>query len=327
MKTGLTGAALVGLLAGVAGAQPNPFKMPKSTLRAQVTYTLGGDQTGTAETAIDGERFMSKSTGTIKMMGKENKASSWTLVTPDSMYTIDLEKKEGLVGPNLLSFYAKAYDDLDGTGKKRFHSNIKEMGAMMSKAFDVNSFGSLGEKLGDETIAGEVCENRQFGSFQVCSMKKGPRLALKTSGDLLCFRFEQTATSVSLSAPPGSAFEPPAGIKYRPMMGGQDPDSAARAMVAYISSQELADSIAASKAELEKAKAEAAAKGQPTEMTPEQKEQMKAACEFIKNVDMGAVMANVAAEMKKAMANAAKDAAKNAATSKLKGLLKKPKIP
>lgn len=158
-------------------------------------------------------------------------------------------------------------------------------------------------------------------------MKKGPRLALKTTGDLLCFRFEQTATSVSLAAPPGSAFEPPSGITYRPMMGGQDPDSAARAMVAYISSQELADSIAASKAELEKAKAEAAAKGQPTEMTPEQKEQMKAACDFIKNVDMGAVMANVATEMKKAMANAAKDAAKNAATSKLKGLLKKPRIP
>ena len=66
----------------------------------------------------------------------------------------------------------------------------------MSKAFNVNSFSSLGNKLGDETVAGEVCENRAFGGFTMCSMKKSPTLSLKTTGDLLCFRFEQTATSV-----------------------------------------------------------------------------------------------------------------------------------
>ena len=327
MRSGLTATVVVALVTGPAVAQPNPFKLPKNTVKAQITYQLGGDQKGTAETAIDGDRFMAKSTGTMKMMGKEQKSSTWTLMTADSMYSVDLDKKEGFVAPNLMGLYAKAYDGLDGAGKKRFHSNMQDMGAMMSKVFDVNSFSSMGEKLGDETIAGEACENRKFGMFEICAMKKAPRLALRSRGDLLCFRMEQTATSVSLGAPPASAWEPPGGVKYKPMLGPQNPDSAAQAMVSYLASQQLADSIAAAKAELEKAKAEAAAKGQPTEMTAEQKEQAKQACEFIKNVDVSSVMANIATAMKQALVNAAGDAAKNAATSKIKGLFKKPKIP
>jgi hypothetical protein len=198
MRSGLAGLAVLVTLVGTLAAQPNPFKPPKGTVKAQVSYRLGGDQTGTAETAVDGNRVMAKSEGTTRMMGKDTKSSTWTLVTPDSLYTADLLEKTGYAGPNPMPLYAKAYDDLDGDGKERFHSNLKEMGAMMSKVFDVNALGGAGEKLGDQTIAGEVCENRRFGGFEICSMKKSPQLALKTSGDLLCYRFEQTATSVSL---------------------------------------------------------------------------------------------------------------------------------
>ncbi|MEZ4454954.1 MAG: hypothetical protein R2882_00180 [Gemmatimonadales bacterium] len=323
----VAGLASTALVATTAVAQPNPFKVPKNTLKAQVTYALSGDQTGTAETAIDGDRFASRSTSTIKMMGKETKSSTLTLMTADSMYSVDLEKKEGYTSPNLLPLYAKAYDGLDGAGKKRFHSNVKEMGAMVSRAFDLNSMSAAGEKKGELTVAGEVCENRAFGSFEVCTMKKGPRIALKTTGDLICYRFEQTATEVHLAAPPAAAFEPPTGIKYRSMFNGQDPDSMAQAFVGYLASEQLADSLAAAQAELEKAKAEAAAKGEPTEMTQEQKDQMREACEMLKNFDMGAVMAGAMKEMQRALAESAKNEAKKAAVGGLKGLIKKPKIP
>lgn len=313
------------VLVSVAAAQPNPFKLPKSNLKARVTYQLSGDQNGTAETAYDGDRMMTTSTGTIKMMGKEQKASSWMMVTADSMFTADLDKKEGSAGPNLIPLYAKAYDQLDGGGKQRFHANIKEMGALMSKAFNVNSFSSLGNKLGDETVAGEVCENREFASFTVCSMKKNPMLSLKTAGDLVCFRFEQTATSVSLSSPPASTWSLPAGVKFVPMPMAAD--SAARGFVGYLASQQLTDSLAKAKAELEQAKAEAATKGQPQEMTKEQKEQMRQACDMIKNFDMNKALANALNEMKRELGNAAVDAAKQGAMGKLKGLIKKPKIP
>ena len=127
-------------------------------------------------------------------------------------------------------------------------------------------------------------------------------MSLRTAGNLVCFRFEQTATAVSLSAPPSSAWEKPAGIDFKPMLGAQDADSAARGMVGYLASQQLSDSIAAGKAAMEKAKSEAAAKGRP--MTDEEK-----------------------AQMKREFGNAAVDAAKQGATSKLRGLIKKPRIP
>ncbi len=332
MRYGIVTLALVAAVSSRTLAQPNPFKLPRSNIKAQVTYQLTGDQKGTSETAFDGSRMMTKSSSTIKMMGKETKASEWTMVTEDSMYTANLDKKEGLAGPNLLPHYAKAYDGLDGAGKQRFHANLKEMGALMSKAFNVGSMGSLGDKLGEQTIAGEVCENRKFASFEVCTMKRGPQISLRTAGDLVCFRFEQTATSVSLSAPPSSAWERPVGIEFKPMLGAQDADSAARGMVGYLASQPLSDSIAAAKAELAKAKAEAVVTsdpkaGEPHQMTDEEKAQMKQACEMLKNFDMSKVLANALKGMAKALGNAAVDAAKQGATSKLKGLLKRPRIP
>lgn len=332
MRDGIVTVALLAAAASQVWAQPNPFKLPKSSIKALVTYQLTGDQKGTSEAAFDGNRTMTKTASTIKMMGKETKSSDWTLVTEDSMYTANLEKKEGFAGPNLLPHYAKAYDGLDGAAKGRFHANLKEMAGLMSKAFNVNSMGSLGDKLGEQTIAGEVCENHRFAGFEVCTMKRGPRVSLRTAGDLVCFRFEQTATSVSLSAPPNSAWEKPEGIVFKPMLGAQDADSAAQGMVGYLASQQLSDSIAAAKAELEKAKAEAAAKGEPKPgearpMTDEEKAQMKQACEMIKNFDMNKVLAGAWKEMKKELGNAAVDAAKQGATSKLKGLIKKPRIP
>jgi hypothetical protein len=161
-------------------------------------------------------------------------------------------------------------------------------------------------------------------------MKKAPTISLKTSGDIVCFQFQQTATSVSLGSPPAAAWDRPAGITFKPLLGPQNPDSAARAFVGYLASQQLADSLAAAKAKIEKEQADAKVQGKPTstrEMTPEEKEQMKQACEVIKNFDMGKVLAAAWENMKKQLANEAVDAAKRSATNKLKGLIKKPRIP
>lgn len=108
-------------------------------------------------------------------------------------------------------------------------------------------------------------------------------------------------------------------------MPGQDAGSAARGMVGYLASQQLSDSLAAAKAELEKAKAEAAVSGEPKAgearpMTDEEKAQRKQACEMLKNFDMNKALAGAWKETKKALGNAAVDAAKQGATSRLKGL-------
>ena len=59
-------AALV-LVAPIAAAQQNPFKLPKADLKAvEIAYEMAGDLKGTASTAMDGDRKMTRSTATGK---------------------------------------------------------------------------------------------------------------------------------------------------------------------------------------------------------------------------------------------------------------------
>jgi hypothetical protein len=313
-------------LAAPATAQ-NPFKLPKSNLMGQVEYELGGDSKGTASRAFDGDRMVSINTSTTKMMGKETKTSTWTLVTPDSMYNADLIKKRGTQAPNLLPHMAKAYDELDKSSQQRFHQNMQDMGTMFSRVFDISSMAASAKPLGEKTYAGQVCEEREIMGFDVCTMKKGPRISLHTAGNLLCFKFEETATSVALGAPPASVFDKPAGVSFEAAPAAQNADSAARGFVGYLASQELSDSLAKAKAELEASRAKAQSEGKQTEMTAADKQQMEAACNVIKNFDMDRVLAAAGKAMVEAMKQAAVDEAKHKATSKLKGLLKKPHIP
>jgi hypothetical protein len=261
----------------------------------------------------------------MKMMGKTITADDWSLWTPDSSYHADLTRKQGYVMPNLLTHMAKAYDGLDGAGTKRFHQNMNDMATMVSRVFNLGSL-TTGEKLGKKSYAGQECEERKVGGFNFCTMEKTP-VVLHTSGTLVCINFEETATKVNLAAPAGDAFATPADITWKVDPNMRRPDSMAMGFVGYMASPALSDSLTKAKAELEKAKAEAAAKGQPAELTPEAQASMQAACQMMRDFDMGQLMAGAADAGKKAMANAAKNAAKNAAVGGLKGLIKKPKFP
>jgi hypothetical protein len=308
-------------------AQANPFKTLKPGLKGEITYTLSGDVTGTSKSTSDGERVLHQQTGTTKMMGKTSNTSTWSLLTPDSIWTADLNKKEGMVAPNMGPAMAKAYEDLDGDAKKRLHQNMEDMGAMMSRMFNLAGVNA-GEKLGTKTYAGQQCEERKFGPVTTCAMTKAP-IMLHTQMSLMCFNFEETATAVSFSAPSGDAFTPPAGIAWKTDKNLQKPDSMAKGFVLYLSSQQLADSIAKAKAQMPQASS--AGNGQSPQMTPEQQASMQKACEAIKNFDMGKVLADATNQMMKEIAESAKrqavESGKEAATSKIKGLFKKPKIP
>lgn len=325
---------LVAVLAGFAlpaTAQPNPFKLPKGGIKGgiTVTYALSGDLSGTAMLSGDGERLVHRQTGSLKLMGKTSSIDSWTLTTPDSSYRVDLAKKQGFVTANLFPAFAEAYDGLDGAAKKRLHQNMEDMGAMLSRGFNLAGLNA-GEKLSSKSYAGQECEEHRFGPMLICTMSKAPIL-LHSQLSLVCMNFEETATEIRLGAPPPEAFAPPAGITWKPDPNLQKPDSMARGFVLYLASQQLADSIAKAKAAAEAAQAPAGQPGHAPKPTPAQQAQVQQACEFFKNLDIGKVMADATNQMAKEMADAAKqaaiDAAKNAGTNKLKGLFKKPKIP
>lgn len=325
----------VGLLAAAAApvaGQPNPFKMPKSNIKggAEVTYALTGDLTGTAMVAFDGDKSVRKQTGTMKMMGKTTTTDTWTLTTPDSLYNADLSKKKGTVMPNMVPLMAKAYDKLDGAGKKNLHQNMSDMAGMFTKLSPA-SLGAVGEELGKKTYAGQECEERKIGPVVMCSMDKAP-IVLHSQMKLLCFNMEETATEVKLGSASAGAFVPPAEVVWSPDKNVTNPDSAAEGIVNYLASQQLADSLAKAKAEIQAAQAKAGQNpGEMPKMTPEQDAAMQKACETMKNFDMGKMIADAANNAMKSLAASAKqaavDAAKNAAKNKIEGIFKKPKIP
>jgi hypothetical protein len=311
------------LVASGGSAQTNPFKIPKPSIKgASVSYTMTGDMEGTATAAYDGERYLRASKATMQIMGKTSDVDDWVLTTADSVWRADLAKKEGTVAPSMLPFMANAYDDLDGDGKKRFHQNLQDMSALIGQAFGLGNLNS-GEKGESKTYAGQECEERKLGPILVCQMSKAP-IVLHTSANLACMKFEETATAVTLSAPGAAAFAMPAGIEFKPDPYLRNVDSTARGFVGYLSSQQLTDSIAKAKAELAAA---GGAQANPQELTPEQQESLRAACEAIKSIDMSKVMADAANAWQRAMVEAMKNEAKNQAVKGIKGLIRKPKIP
>ena len=323
-----------GLLAAAvpAAAQPNPFKLPKTNIKggAEVSYALTGDLTGTAMMAFDGDRWVRRQTGSMKMMGKTTTMDTWTLTTPDSMYNAYVAKKQGTVMPNMVPLMAKAYDKLDGAGKKNLHQNMSDMASMLSKLAPA-SLGDVGEDLGKKTYAGQECEERKIGPIVMCTMSKAP-ITLHSQTKLLCFNMEETATEVKLGSASDAAFAPPTGVAFSPDKNVANPDSAAAGIVNYLASQQLADSLAKAKAEIAAAQAKAGqSPGEMPKMTPAQEAEMQKACETMKNLDLGKMIADAADNAMKSLAASAKqaavDAAKNAAKSKVEGIFKKPKIP
>jgi hypothetical protein len=327
-------AAALALAAPPLAAQDNPFKPPKNKVPAvQISYTYTGDMQGTGEKAISKDRIVSHETTTSKFFGKTTNTDSWSMFTPQWNYTADLTKKSGVKRPNVLPYMEKAYDDLDGTSKKRLHQNMQDMAQMMARAFGTQTMWSGEKKGGTMTYAGERCEQHTFGTFSVCSMQDAPTIPLHVQGSLFCVDFEQTATAVKKGEPPASSFEPPSGITFQDDTTMANADSLAHGFVSYLASQQLSDSIAKAKAEMAKqpTASNASTNGagdEPKELTPEEKAQQRQACEALKNFDLGKTMANAGKSLVNEAVNEAveekKAEVRNDAKNKIKGLIKKP---
>jgi hypothetical protein len=306
-------------------AQQNPFTPPRPAIRAAtVEYELAGDRTGTATFAYEGARSVHRSTSTMKIFGTSEEIASWQLFTEDSIWTADLKRNTGSVAPNLLPYMARAYEDLDAAGKRRLHQNLEGMAALLGQAFGFGNLGA-GQRLGKKTYAGHECEERSLGGFTICQMEGAP-VVLHTSANLLCMRFSETATAVRLGPPASDVFAKPPDIAWTADAHLQKPDSIARGFVLYLSSQELADSLARARAALDSAQK---AQADPQrELSEEDRAAMMQACEFMKNFNAGQVMASAADAVWNGLVasvkQAALDAARREAVRGLRGLIRRP---
>jgi hypothetical protein len=247
-------------------------------------------------------------------------------MTPDLIYNADLIKHRGTKMPNMFPAMSKAYDQLSGSEKERFAQNMRDMSQMLSQAFGAAGFA--GEPDGKTaSYAGHECTEHSYGAFSSCMMKEAPQVSLHESGSLFCVDFERTATAVTVGTVPPGAFDLPAGIEFREdtaVMARSD--SMARATVHYLASQELTDSLAAAKAKMQEHQASHGSSPADTASLQLSKED----CEKLRDFDLGKLVAVSFNEVVTEAVNEAvkeKEAeVKENAKSKIKGLIKKPKI-
>ncbi|HET9604053.1 MAG TPA: hypothetical protein VFO96_07155 [Gemmatimonadales bacterium] len=317
--------AVVVCFATPAMAQ-NPFKIKTASRSVSVTYTMTGSMTGTAEYAATKEKFVRHSKSTGKFFGKTTTTESWSLYTPETIYTADLAEKTGQQTPNMFPVMAREYDKLSGAEKERFGQNMKDMSQLFAQAFGAGGFA--GEDKGTTaTYAGETCVEHTFGSFSSCMLKDAPQIPLHESGSMFCVDFEQTATAVTWGDPPAGTFDLPAGITFKEDSAvTAQSDSMARTMVRYFASQELSDSLAAAKARAHEQHASASSTSAPESGPQMSKED----CEKLRDLNLGTMLANSFNSVVKEAVNEAvqeKEAEmKNNAKNKIKGIIKKPKL-
>ncbi|HET7602977.1 MAG TPA: hypothetical protein VFK36_08170 [Gemmatimonadales bacterium] len=318
------------LAAAVAFATPasaqNPFKIKTASKPVSVTYAMTGSMTGTAQYAATKDKFMRHSTTTGKFFGKTTTTESWSLSTPETIYTADLAQKSGHKTPNMFPVMAKEYDKLSSDEKARFGQNMKDMAQLFAQAFGAGGFS--GEDKGTTaTYAGETCVEHTFGSFSSCVLKDAPQIPLHESGSMFCVDFEQTATAVTWSDPPAGAFDLPAGVTFTEDSAvTAQSDSMARTMIRYFASQELSDSLAAARARAQEQHASAGANASSEPAPAMSKED----CEKLRNLNLGTMLANSFNSVVKDAVNEAvqeKEAEmKSNAKDKIKSAIKKPKL-
>ena len=116
------------VVAHPASAQGNPFQARYDALPTiTVTYSDSGDMSGSARTTADGSRLARWSAVSGKFLGRTTNDTTWSMCTPDTIWSADLNRKTGTVSVNPLPAMHKAYDDLDGDSKARFQSNVAAM--------------------------------------------------------------------------------------------------------------------------------------------------------------------------------------------------------
>lgn len=308
-----------------ASAQ-NPFKIKTASKPVSVTSTVSGSMTGTAEYAATKDKFMRHSTTTGKFFGKTTTTESWSLSTPETIYTANLSDKTGQKTPNMFPIMAREYDRLGGAEKARFAQNMEDMSQLFAQAFGAGGFA--GEDKGTTaSYAGETCVEHTFGSFSSCVLKDAPQIPLHESGSMFCVDFEQTATAVTWGDPPAATFDLPAGITFMEDSAvTAQSDSMARTMVRYFASQELTDSLAAARARSQEQHASASAGSAPASSQQMSKED----CEKLRDLNLGTMLANsfnsVVSEAVNEAVQEKEAEMKNKAKNKIKSVIKKPKL-
>lgn len=184
------------------GFKKYPFKS------AVVEYTFSGDATGKMMQYIDhyGVREATEDNSTVTIMGQEQKNNTLTIFDQDTLYMIDLGKKEGtrMKNPNWDSMIQQ-FKGMTEDQKKNFAVSSIEM---------LTSQQGM-KKSGTEDILGYSCDVYEGQGYRFCYWNG---VLLKMDADMGGMKVKMLATKFEEDVDiPSSRFMPPEDVKMQSM--------------------------------------------------------------------------------------------------------------
>jgi hypothetical protein len=217
MKRGLVAVlTLVFLVApyvAIGAEHPWDIKLPFEN--ATINYTLSGMEAGEEVLYIreHGKESARYRTTKTSMLGMTMINRSVEMMTPDWIYSFDLQEGTGTKSINPQKVMIEEFNKLSSADKEKVEKNAEEMGA----GFMSGMQGSLEKNA--KKILGYPCDKVTVMDSTIYSIHGTP-IALHTESNIMGITVKSVATKIDKGAVPDKFFQYPEGIVPEP-----DPDA------------------------------------------------------------------------------------------------------
>jgi len=197
------------LLSGPVLAQKeNPWEGKLPFKEATIPYQITGTQTGSSTVYLKdyGKTSAIYRNATTKIMGITDQENTLTIITPDWIYNIDLNSKDGSKQVNPEKYFIEEFDNLSTAERKKVAANAENMG--MATA------GGMGGQIEKNAtkILGYNCDKVSMMGVIVYSISN-TNLSLKTETNMMGMTFTEVATKIDEGSVSAAKFAIPADIQ------------------------------------------------------------------------------------------------------------------
>lgn len=196
------------LFCPLSSALDNPWETRLPLKSGMIVYKCAGSMNGKKALYFKdyGRTRAEYQKVSLKMMGMTSTESTTKITTPDWIYTIDNLTKQGTREANPNKFLSMEFAKLNDTEKAQVISNINKTGKFSIEGFQGKINLKAAKVLGYDCDIVTVLDTKLY-------MISGTDISLKTVGNTMGVKIEETATSIKEGTPPAKAFKIP-GINF-----------------------------------------------------------------------------------------------------------------
>jgi hypothetical protein len=199
------------LLPGVVGAAKTPWEVKLPFKAATINYEISGMESGQEILYIrqHGKETARYRSTTTSMLGMSLKNQTVEIMTPDWVYSFDLQEGTGSKSINPEKLMIEEYNKLSSSEKKKVQENGEKMGASAMSGMQ----GSVQENA--KEILGYSCDRATIMGTTVYSIHGTP-IALLLESNMMGVSMKSVATAVDKWSVADRHFAFPAGIEPQP---------------------------------------------------------------------------------------------------------------